>query len=135
MSIFVFIILDNGAANNIMQLLRLPCWREYMFSVLKAVRGTEKDVSMKLWNSLQSVLYVIIVGPLENEMYASPGNQVQENDSMKFVYEIFGTVYDYDRDAVRERVFEKGLVADLYVAVCDRIKILLSMPGEKVRSL
>ena len=115
-----------------MQLLRVPCWRDYLFYVLKAVRGSDKDVSATLWSSLLPLLVIVTVNPLENAMYASAGAQGSEEASVKVIYEIFGAVREYDRDGVRERVYEKGLLADLYVAVSDRLKILLVMPGEKV---
>ena len=125
-------ILDIGAANNIMQLLRVPCWRDYLFYVLKAVRGSDKDVSATLWNSLLPLLVIVTVNPLENTMYASAGNQVSEEANMKAIYDTFGAVREYDCNGVRERAYEKGLLADFYVAVSDRLKILLVMPGDKV---
>ena len=115
-----------------MQLRRVPCWCEYVFIILKRVRGTENDVSEQLWGQLQGLLLAEVLSPIENRMYVSTTDQVNEDENRLLVYEIFRAIRDYDQYLPKTRGYEKGLLADFFVLVLNRLFDILGMPGDKV---
>lgn len=123
---------DINSASNLMQLRRVPCWCVYVFVVLERVRGTEKDVSEQLWGQLQGLLLVEVLSPLENSMYVTATDVGNEDENRLLVYEVFRAIRDYDQNVPKTRVYEKGLLADFFVSVCNRLFVILGMPGDKV---
>ena len=115
-----------------MQLRRVPCWCVYVFVVLERVRGTEKDVSEQLWGQLQGLLLAEVLSPLENRMYVTATDVVNEDENRLLVYEVFRAIQDYDQNVPKARVYEKGLLADFFVLVSNRLFVILGMPGDKV---
>lgn len=128
----ILFYIDINAANNLMQLRRVPCWSTYVFVVLERVRGTDKDVNEALWGQLQGLLLAEVLSPLENRMYVKATDGMNDEESRLLVYEVFRAIRDYDKNLTKIKVYEKGLLADFFVLVSNRLFAILGMPGDKV---
>ena len=65
-------------------------------------------------------------------MYVTATDVGNEDENRLLVYEVFRAIRDYDQNVPKTRVYEKGLLADFFVSVCNRLFVILGMPGDKV---
>lgn len=131
--------LDINATTNLNQLLNLPFWYDYLFVFVCRVRDEHPSILDAVWSESQALLLSVVVSTMEKNLYKTVANasDVQKDEeTVRLMRLIFGAIKrylglnDFKQDAVSS--FSKGLFADFYILVVNRIISMLGMPGNRV---
>ena len=103
------------------------------------VRDEHPSILDAVWSESQALLLSVVVSTMEKNLYKTVANasDVQKDEeTVRLMRLIFGAIKrylglnDFKQDAVSS--FSKGLFADFYILVVNRIISMLGMPGNRV---